>query len=81
MPNYLMTVWLGVVAPAGTPKPIADRIHALVQSLIRDPAARKRMAGAAIDVMPMTQEEFETFVKVEYVKWGKIVKDAGVEPQ
>ncbi len=81
LPNYLMTVWLGVVAPAGTPKPIADRIHALVQSLIRDPTARKRMAGAAIDVMPMTQEEFETFVKVEYVKWGKIVKDAGVEPQ
>ena len=81
LPGYLMTVWLGVVAPAGLPPPVADRIHALVQGLIKDGTARKRMAGAAIDVMPMSQAEFAAFVKAEYGKWEKIVKDAGVEPQ
>jgi tripartite-type tricarboxylate transporter receptor subunit TctC len=76
-----MTVWLGLVAPAGTPQPIVERIHALVQGLIKDPVMVKRMAGAAIDVMPMSQRDFGVFVKDEYARWQKIVKDAGVEPQ
>jgi tripartite-type tricarboxylate transporter receptor subunit TctC len=81
IPNYLMTVWLGVVAPTGTPKPVVDRVHALVQGMLKDAGMQKRMAGAAIDVMPMSQSAFAQFVKDEYVRWEKIVKDAGVEPQ
>jgi tripartite-type tricarboxylate transporter receptor subunit TctC len=81
IPDYLMTVWLGVVAPAGTPQPIVDRIHALVQGMLKDPVMVKRMAAAAIDVMPMSQGEFAAFVKDEHARWQKIVKDAGVEPQ
>jgi tripartite-type tricarboxylate transporter receptor subunit TctC len=81
IPDYLMTVWLGVVAPIGTPQPIVDRIHALVQGMLKDPVMVKRMAAAAIDVMPMSQREFAAFVKDEYGRWQKIVKDAGVEPQ
>lgn len=81
LPDYLMTVWLGVVAPAGTPKPIVDRVHALVQGMLKDQAMVKRMAGAAIDVMPMSQSEFAAFVKDEYGRWQQIVKAAGVEPQ
>jgi tripartite-type tricarboxylate transporter receptor subunit TctC len=81
IPDYLMTVWLGVVAPAGTPKPIVDRVHALVQGMLKDQTMVKRMAGAAIDVMPMSQSAFATFVKDEYGRWQRIVKAAGVEPQ
>jgi tripartite-type tricarboxylate transporter receptor subunit TctC len=81
LPDYLMTVWLGVVAPAGTPKPIVDRVHALVQGMLKDQTMVKRMAGAAIDVMPMSQAEFATFVKDEYGRWQRIVKAAGVEPR
>ena len=36
MPGYLMTVWLGVVAPAGTPQPVVERIHALVEGMLKD---------------------------------------------
>jgi tripartite-type tricarboxylate transporter receptor subunit TctC len=81
IPDYLMTVWLGVVAPSGTPQPVVDRIHALVQGMLRDPAMVNRMAAAAIDVMPMSQGEFAGFVKDEYARWQTIVKEAGVEPQ
>ena len=81
IPNYLMTVWLGLVAPAGTPQPIVDRLHTLVQSMLKDPAMVKRMAGAAIEVMPMSQRDFSSFVKDEYTRWQGIVKAAGVEPQ
>jgi len=81
VPDYLMTVWIGVVAPPGTPQPIVDRVHAWTQGLLKDPAMVKRMAGAAIDVMPMSQRDFTAFVKDEYGRWEKIVKAAGVEPQ
>jgi tripartite-type tricarboxylate transporter receptor subunit TctC len=81
IPNYLMTVWLGLVAPAGTPQPVVDRLHTLVQGMLKDPAMVKRMAGAAIEVMPISQRDFSSFVKDEYVRWQGIVKAAGVEPQ
>ena len=81
IPDYLMTVWLGLVAPAGTPQPIVDRLHALVQGMLKDPAMVKRMAGAAIEVMPISQRDFSSFVKDEYTRWQGIVKAAGVEPQ
>ena len=81
VPGYLMTVWMGVVAPTGTPKPVVDRIHALVQGMLKEEITLKRMAGAALEPMRMSQADFASFVSDEYVKWQKIVKDAGVEPQ
>jgi tripartite-type tricarboxylate transporter receptor subunit TctC len=81
LPGYLMSVWLGVVAPAGTPQPAVERIHALVQGLLKDENAKKRLAAAGADVMPMSQAAFAAFVKDEYAKWQRIVRDAGVEPQ
>jgi tripartite-type tricarboxylate transporter receptor subunit TctC len=81
LPDYLMTVWLGLVAPVGTPQPIVDRLHGFVQGMLKDPTMVKRMADAAIDVMPMSQRDFAAFVKDEYARWEKIVKAAGVDPQ
>ena len=81
LPGYIMSVWIGVVAPAGTPAPMLDRIHALTQDMMKDEAARKAMAGAGLDLMAMSRPEFASFVKAEYARWEKIVKDAGVEKQ
>ena len=81
LPGYLMSVWIGVVAPAGTPQPVIERIHALVQSMQKDAAAQKAMAGAGLDLMTMSQPEFAAFVKADYARWEKIVKDAGVEKE
>jgi tripartite-type tricarboxylate transporter receptor subunit TctC len=81
LPGYLMSVWIGVVAPAGTPAPVVERIHAMVQSLLKDEAAQKAMAAAGLDLMPMSQSEFAAFVKAEYARWETIVREAGVERQ
>jgi tripartite-type tricarboxylate transporter receptor subunit TctC len=81
LPDYLMTVWLGLVAPAGTPTPILARLHGLVQGMLKDESMAKRLADAAIEVMPMSQVDFALFVKHEYARWQGIVKNAGVEPQ
>jgi tripartite-type tricarboxylate transporter receptor subunit TctC len=76
-----MTVWQGVVAPAGTPQPILDRIHALVAGMLQDEGARKRLASVGLDPIVMSQAEFAAFVKAEHARWQRIVKDAGVEAQ
>jgi tripartite-type tricarboxylate transporter receptor subunit TctC len=81
LPDYLMTVWLGLVAPAGTPTPILARLHGLVQGMLKDEGMAKRLADAAIEVMLMSQVDFALFVKHEYARWQGIVKNAGVEPQ
>jgi tripartite-type tricarboxylate transporter receptor subunit TctC len=81
IPGYLMSVWIGVIAPAGTPKPVVERVHELVQGLQKDPAARKSMAAAGLDVTPMSQSDFAAFLSAEHARWQKIVKDAGVAAQ
>ncbi len=63
LPGYLMSVWIGVVAPAGTPQPVVERIHALTQDMMKEEAAQKAMAAAGLDLMPMSQPEFAGFVK------------------
>jgi tripartite-type tricarboxylate transporter receptor subunit TctC len=81
LPGYLMSVWIGVVAPAGTPAPVVEKIHALVQGMMRHEPAQKAMAAAGLDLMHMSQPEFATFVKAEYARWEKIVQAAGVEKE
>jgi len=81
LPGYLMSVWIGVVAPAGTPAPVVARIHALTQGMMQHEPARNAMAAAGLDPMPMSQPEFASFVRAEYLRWEKIVKDAGVEKE
>ncbi len=55
LPGYLMSVWIGVVAPAGTPAPVLNRVHALTQDMLKDQAARNAMSGAGLDAMTMTR--------------------------
>ena len=81
LPGYLMSVWIAVVAPAGTPAPVVARIHALTQGMMKEEQAKKAMAAAGLELMNMTQPEFAAFVRQEYVRFEKIVKDAGVEKQ
>ena len=81
LPGYLMSVWIGVVAPTGTPAPVLARIHELTQAMMKDEAAKNAMAAAGLDLLTMSQVEFAEFVRSEYLRWEKIVKDAGVEKQ
>jgi tripartite-type tricarboxylate transporter receptor subunit TctC len=81
LPGFLMSVWIGVVAPAGTPAPAVERIHTMVQGMMRHEPAQKAMAAAGLDLMSMSQAQFASFVREEYARWEKIVANAGVEKQ
>jgi tripartite-type tricarboxylate transporter receptor subunit TctC len=70
-------LWFGVFAPAGTPKPIVDRLNAELIKALKTPEVMERIRVQAYDIWTLTPEEFAAFLRVEYAKWGKIVKLAG----
>ena len=79
--DYLMSAWVGVIAPAGTPKPVVERVHALVGGMLKDVATQKVLTATKLDPIAMSQAEFAALVKAEHAKWGRIVKHAGVVAQ
>jgi tripartite-type tricarboxylate transporter receptor subunit TctC len=81
LPDYLMSAWVGVIAPAGTPKPVVERIHALVKGMLADEAAKKMLTATKLDPIAISQGEFAAFVQAEHAKWQRIVREAGVQPQ
>ena len=58
-----------------------ERVHAMVQGLLKDENARNAWRPPGLDATPMSQADFAAFVKAEYARWQGIVKYAGVEPQ
>ena len=73
--------WNGMFAPAGTPKPIVDRINAEMKKIIARPEVKQRLAEMGFDAFSSTPEELGDFVKSELQVWGKLVKEAGIEPE
>ena len=70
--------WFGVLAPAGTPKPIIDKLSTEVNAALGEKELRDTLAAQGANVRGGTPEQFRTYFLAEYDKWGKIVKSAGV---
>ena len=81
IPGYDVTSYAALFAPAGTPKDIVDRLNAEVQKIIANPDAKARIAITGFDAFSGPPETLATFVQSELVNWGKLIKDAGIEPQ
>jgi tripartite-type tricarboxylate transporter receptor subunit TctC len=73
--------WNGILAPAGTPKPVIDRIHAVLSKPLHDPATRKQLEKQGFEVAGDGPAEFSAFIKSETEKWGKVAKAAGIPKQ
>ncbi|WP_338690996.1 tripartite tricarboxylate transporter substrate binding protein [Bradyrhizobium sp. 26S5] len=74
VPGYEATIWLGLMAPAGTPKPIIDKLNTAVSAAIRRPDVEKLWAAQGAVPMPMTPDEFDRFLRADIVKWADVVK-------
>jgi tripartite-type tricarboxylate transporter receptor subunit TctC len=72
--GYEATIWLGLMAPAGTPKPIIDRINAAVIAAVKRPDIVKLWTQQGAVPMAMTPEEFDKFLRGDIVKWAEVVK-------
>jgi tripartite-type tricarboxylate transporter receptor subunit TctC len=68
------STWIGIVAPAGTPKPIADKVQREVASIYADPAMAERLDKAGLSAVSTTPEELDAFIRSETERWGKLIK-------
>lgn len=79
LPGYAAISWQMVVAPAGTPRPILDRMAAAITKVAGDPAFRAKIAGVGAEAVGSTVDEARAFVKQETVKWREVVLKSGAK--
>ncbi|MEO8136015.1 MAG: tripartite tricarboxylate transporter substrate-binding protein, partial [Betaproteobacteria bacterium] len=72
-------IWLGLFAPAGTPPAIVARLNAEVNKVLQMPDVREKIANGGAAAAGGTSEAFAAFVRADYAKWGKIVKESGIK--
>lgn len=78
VPGFEIDVWHGLLAPAGTPREIVQRLHAeTVKALSRDDV-KQRMRAGGFDIIGDPPEKFGAFLKVEVAKWAKVVREANI---
>ena len=77
VPGYVATTWYGVLAPAGTPRAIVDRLNKDTRAVLEDPATKTGLAAQGVSAVPMTPEQFGSFLRAEVAKWAKVVQDTG----
>ena len=79
LPNFEVTTWYGILAPAGTPKTIVTRLNAELVKTMHSPDLKERLAAMATDPATSTPEEFADYIKREIAKWGEVVREAGLK--
>jgi tripartite-type tricarboxylate transporter receptor subunit TctC len=81
VPGYEATIWLGLMAPTGTPKPIVDKLNGAVNAMVKRPDIIKLWSDQGAVPMSMTPEEFDKYLRGDIVKWAEVVKRFPDKPQ
>jgi tripartite-type tricarboxylate transporter receptor subunit TctC len=81
VPGYEMTNWWGVVAPAGTPQPILDKLAKEIGAVLSSPETQKQFAAVGAEVVQKSPADFATFFAAELAKWERVVKDAKIKAE
>jgi tripartite-type tricarboxylate transporter receptor subunit TctC len=81
VPGYEATIWLGIMAPAGTPPAVVERLSAEIARVIARPDIREAWAKQGAVPMTMTPAEFGTFLKADIEKWARVIERSGAKAQ
>lgn len=81
MSDYEMSLWLGVVAPAGTPRDIVTRLNAELSRLMSTPELGKQLSDASIEVRLSSPAEFSALIRSDTQKWAAVIKRSGMQPE
>ncbi len=79
VPGYEMSPWIGVYVPANTPKAIIDKLNAESNKALKHPEVANSLTNQVLDPQPSTPEEFAQRIKVDYEKYGKLIKATGMK--
>jgi tripartite-type tricarboxylate transporter receptor subunit TctC len=78
MPGFEVGAWQGIMAPAGTPRPVIDRLNAEIVKALHSPDVRAKLAVQGAEPLGSTPDEYAAYVKKELERWGRVVKATGV---
>ena len=81
VPGYEAVQWYGVLVPAATPRDIVTRLHGALARVLGDPVMKERFAADGAEAVGNSPEEFAAAMRNDFVKWGKVVKSAGIKPE
>ena len=81
VPGYQATIWIGLMAPAGTPPPIVTRLNAEINKILARADVRQAWEKQGATAMAMTPDEFGAYVQSEIDKWAKVIKANGIKPE
>lgn len=81
VPRYEASAWYPLLAPAGTPRPIIDRLQAQVAAVLSAPEMKKVFEAEGIEPAGTTPEQLAAHMRAELLKWARVVKSAGIEAQ
>lgn len=81
LPGFEATQWFGLLAPAGTPRPVIDRLYQETVRAIRAPDLKERFMAEGLDPVGSKPDEFAAYILSELDKWAKVIRAAGIKPQ
>jgi tripartite-type tricarboxylate transporter receptor subunit TctC len=81
VPGYEVTTWYSFVAPAGTPRPIIDKLNREISAIVEIPDMQARLRAAGLEPDPMTPDELGALFRSEAAKWAKVIADAKIQPE
>jgi tripartite-type tricarboxylate transporter receptor subunit TctC len=81
VPGYEVTVWFGLVAPAGTPRDVVNKLNAEVLRILAMPDVRERFMAQGVEPLGSSPEQFGEHIRAQMTKWARVVQDAGVKAE
>jgi len=79
VPGYEIGTWLGIVAPAGTPPAVVNKLNAEVRRVMALPEVRDRLIAQGFVLADQSPDQFNQYIKAEYAKWSKLIRDADIK--
>jgi tripartite-type tricarboxylate transporter receptor subunit TctC len=79
--GFVVSSGFAMFAPAGTPRPIVDRVNAALVKALNDPAVKGNLAKQGADVVASSPEQHDKFNRAEIAKWIKVAREAGIQPE
>ena len=80
-PGFETTSWVGAIAPAGTPRPIIEKLNATLVKILSEPEVKERLDTQSAEIVASTPEQFGEFIKSESAKWGKIIREKNIRAE
>ena len=80
-PGTQLVTWIGLVAPAGTPMPIVEKLSAAITSALASTEVRQQYAAAVTEVEPVSHQELTRRMQRDRTLWLELIKEAGIQPE